>query len=328
MKIRKKQLAVATVLVLLVSGSCFLAQGKSEPAVQPKTAVKETADDAYPTLTQEDLDLLSKENILSGIKDREVKQGEDINLSKDVQYDANIVQDLQVQGNVDTSQAGTYDAGYLITINVPALQEKLQEQKVSFDLSGTTCKVQADIKVNVTQEDKKNTSAAKKGKETTNTQSKTSTVSSNNTAGTQSKPPTSSGKGTSSSSHVHDYQPHYAKRWVSNIVSVDDYETQTIYGAQFYTLGGYDASGQPIYYSNGPIYWFEEGFTMDDLKAIIHTGLANMDENGLYQGVYYGNYVNRTKTEKKKVGSHTEDHGHYETYIDYWQCACGAKKSA
>ena len=325
MKIRKKQLAVATVLVLLVSGSCLLAQGKSEPAVQPKTVVKETADDAYPTLTQEDLDLLSKENILSGIKDREVKQGEDINLSKDVQYDANIVQDLQVQEEVDTSQAGTYDAGYLITINVPALQEKLQEQKVSFDLSGTTCKVQADIKVNVTQEDKKNTSAVKKDKETTNTQSKTSAASSNNTAGTQNKTSSSSGKGTISSSHVHDYQPHYAKRWVSNIVSVDDYETQTIYGAQFYTLGGYDASGQPIYYSNGPTYWFEDGFTMDDLKAIIHTGLANMDENGLYQGVYYGNYVNRTKTEKKKVGSHTEDHGHYETYIDYWQCACGAK---
>ena len=101
-----------------------------------------------------------------------MKQREDINLSKDVQYDANIVQDLQVQEEVDTSQAGTYDTGYLITINIPALQEKLQEQKVSFDLSGTTCKVQADIKVNVTQEEKKNTSAVKKDKETTNTQSR------------------------------------------------------------------------------------------------------------------------------------------------------------
>lgn len=128
--------------------------------------------------------------------------------------------------------------------------------------------------------------------------------------------------------HVHNFKAHEAKRWVENIVTVDDYETTTIYGAQFYTFNGYDEEGRPSYISNGPTYWFEDGFTIDDLQEIIKEGLLNMDENGLYNGVYYGNYVNRSKTEKKKVGSHKEDQGHYETYIDYWECSCGAKREA
>ena len=68
---------------------------------------------------------------------------------------------------------------------------------------------------------------------------------------------------------------------------------------------------------------------MDDLKEIIVEGLRNADETGCYNGVYYGNYVNRTKTENIKVGSHQEDHGSYqtETYVDYQYCDCGARRS-
>lgn len=131
--------------------------------------------------------------------------------------------------------------------------------------------------------------------------------------------------GGKASSHTHSWKDHTATRqvWVSNMVTVPDYETQTIYGAQFYTM---TASGQ--YVSNGPTYWFENGFTRDDLKAIIAEGLRNADENGLYNGVYYGNYVNRTKTEQVQVGSHQEDQGWYETesYVDYQYCDCGATK--
>lgn len=108
------------------------------------------------------------------------------------------------------------------------------------------------------------------------------------------------------------------------MVTVDDYETKTISGVRFYTM-----SSENTYIANGPTYWFENGFTQADLKAIISTGLKNADSNGLYNGVYYGNYQNVTKTEQVKVGSHQEDQGHYETqtYVDYQYCTvCGQKK--
>lgn len=79
--------------------------------------------------------------------------------------------------------------------------------------------------------------------------------------------------------------------------------------------------------SNGPTYWFENGFTQEDLKAIMKEGIRNADANGLYNGVYYGNYVNVQKT--VKTGSYQEDQGHYETqtYVDYQYCSvCGARK--
>lgn len=112
------------------------------------------------------------------------------------------------------------------------------------------------------------------------------------------------------------------------MVTVTDYETQAIRGAKFYTYNGTNELGQPTYIANGPTYWFEDGFTQDDLKNIISEGMKNADENGLYNGVYYGNYQNVTKTEKVEVGSHQEDQGYYEEYIDYQYCSiCGAKKS-
>lgn len=139
----------------------------------------------------------------------------------------------------------------------------------------------------------------------------------------------SSGSGGSgggqASAHTHSWKDHTATRqvWVENWVTVPDYETQTIYGARFYTPNG-DGS----YTANGPTYWFENGFTQDDLKAIIANALRNADENGLYNGVYYGNYQNVSKTEQVQVGSHQEDQGWYETetYVDYQYCDCGARK--
>ncbi|RGQ43362.1 hypothetical protein DWY99_02900 [[Clostridium] leptum] len=80
----------------------------------------------------------------------------------------------------------------------------------------------------------------------------------------------------SASSHSHVWKDHIATKqvWVPNMVTVDDYETQTISGAQFYTFSGYNELGQPTYTSDGPTYWFENGFTMDDLKEIIVEGLG------------------------------------------------------
>ncbi len=136
---------------------------------------------------------------------------------------------------------------------------------------------------------------------------------------------TGSNNSGSSASHTHSWKNHTATRqvWVSNIVTVPDYETQTVYGARFYTM-----SGDGTYVANGPTYWFENGFTTTDLKDIIRTGIKNADENGLYNGVYYANYQNVSKTVQVQVGSHQEDQGHYETesYVDYQYCSCGARQ--
>lgn len=132
----------------------------------------------------------------------------------------------------------------------------------------------------------------------------------------------SSSSSNSGSAHTHTWVDHTATKqvWVSHMVTVDDYGT--VYGARFYVP---DANGNLV--SNGPTYWFENGFTQEDLKAIMKEGIRNADANGLYNGVYYGNYVNVQKT--VKTGSHQEDQGHYETqtYVDYQYCSvCGARK--
>ena len=75
------------------------------------------------------------------------------------------------------------------------------------------------------------------------------------------------------------------------MVTVPDYETQTVYGARFYVPAG--TPGQ--YIAKGPEYWFENGFTRDDLNAIIVNALRNADENGLYSGVDYSSYQNIKK---------------------------------
>ena len=125
--------------------------------------------------------------------------------------------------------------------------------------------------------------------------------------------------------HTHVWQDHTAQRWVPNIVTVDDYETKTIQGARFYTYAGVDENGNDTYIANGPTYWFENGFTHDDLRAIIKDAFEH-DKSGIYNGVYYGNYQNVSKTETVKVGSHQEDHGYEEKYVDYQYCSCGARR--
>lgn len=139
-------------------------------------------------------------------------------------------------------------------------------------------------------------------------------------ATSKSESPTERGGGTSGgqvSAHTHTWKDHTATRqvWVSNMVTVPDYETRIIYGAQLYTQ---HSDGQ--WYSDGAVYWFENGFTSSDLAAIIK---EKMKTEG-----YIGNYVNRTKTEQVQVGSHQEDQGWYETetYVDYQYCDCGARK--
>lgn len=119
-------------------------------------------------------------------------------------------------------------------------------------------------------------------------------------------------------SHTHTWVNHTATKqvWVPKMVTVDDYETKKIPGGQLYTL---HSDGN--WYSDGETYWFYTDADFQAFKALIVNKMKN-------EG-YCGNYVNRTKTEKTKVGSHQEDQGHYETktYVDYQYCPiCGQRK--
>ena len=129
--------------------------------------------------------------------------------------------------------------------------------------------------------------------------------------------------------HEHNWITHISTRqvWVSNIVEVPVYETETIYGAQFYIFSGYNELGQEQWSANGPRYWFENGFTHDDLQEIIYNALVQGD-NGVVDGVLYTHYVNVQKTEKVQNGTTQEDQGSYKTesYVDYYYCDCGARK--
>lgn len=111
--------------------------------------------------------------------------------------------------------------------------------------------------------------------------------------------------------HTHSWKDHTAQRWVSNWVTVVDTPSQTITGAQLYTL---HSDGN--WYGDGEIYWFENGFTSDDFKDILKAKIKN-------EG-YIGNYVNRYKT--IPAVTHEEDQGYYETYVDYQYCDCGATR--
>lgn len=197
------------------------------------------------------------------------------------------------------------------------------EEKETADSSDAETKDKDDKTDKTDQQqsdEKKNESSA--SAKTAASSVKNSSISSTGSYSTEKSESTSASK----SAHTHRWADHTAKKqvWVSKMVTVDDYETKTIYGARFYI-----PTGEGSFIAKGPTYWFENGFTQEDLKTVIYNALKNADSDGLYNGVYYGNYQNVTKTEQVKTGSHQEDQGHYvtQTYVDYQYCTvCGQKK--
>lgn len=114
-----------------------------------------------------------------------------------------------------------------------------------------------------------------------------------------------SGNNKSVTNHRHVWVEHTAKRWVSKMVTVDDYkEKKTPVGTNF--IFSYD------------------GYTTSDIdkakKHAVELIYADKPDNYRTETIY--------KTEKVKTGSHKEDQGHYETYVDYYYCKyCGAVKN-
>jgi len=131
--------------------------------------------------------------------------------------------------------------------------------------------------------------------------------SNSNSSGTSSKPSGGSSSQPSAPAHSHSWKDHTATKqvWVPNIVTVSDYADQQVAVGNTYIFA-YD------------------GFSTTD----INTAKAHAKE--LLKAGLPDNYRTETvyETQRVPVGSHTEDHGWYETqtYVDYQYCDCGATR--
>lgn len=103
--------------------------------------------------------------------------------------------------------------------------------------------------------------------------------------------------------HQHSWKQHTAQKWVSNMVTVPDYEIQKVAVGTRY------------------IFAYDGYTTTSDADAENHAMeliLAGLPDNYRMETIYEEKQV--------QVGSHQEDHGHYETYVDYEYCDCGATR--
>lgn len=103
--------------------------------------------------------------------------------------------------------------------------------------------------------------------------------------------------------HQHSWKQHTAQKWVSNMVTVPDYETQKVAVGTRY------------------IFFYDGYTTTSDTDAENHAMelvLAGVDDGYRMETIY--------ETKQVQVGSHQEDHGHHETYVDYEYCDCGARR--
>lgn len=348
-KNKKAVIVTAFLIVLLIAGLViyFFARQNNVNADVPKQEEQQEATWEKPQkIDQEALKPLEEKGVIAGIKDLKVEKGTEIDLKELIYVDSDVVESVAVdERDVDYSKEGTYKVVYTVIFDGDKLNDYLKDNDmtVDFNTDGETVTVEVTGKVTVVDEEtvkeekdggdiitsENKEKVAKVNQEQVDKNSGGNSLSAAISTDSDDKKP---GEGNGSqTSHTHKWVDHQATKqvWVPNIVTVDDYETQTIRGARFYTYGGVDANGNDTYIANGPTYWIENGFTDADLQAIIVEGLRNADEHGLYNGVYYGNYQNVTKTENVKVGSHEEDQGYYEnqTYVDYQYCSeCGAKK--
>lgn len=132
------------------------------------------------------------------------------------------------------------------------------------------------------------------------------------------------------SSHVHAWKERTEKKWVSDIVTVVDEPEKTIkysiYRMYWYTTGKWEETRDPERFDQW--YKSKEG----GLYTIYHP-YKRPEDNPLF--IKYDKNGNPTYTndhviigpyyETIPAVTHEEDHGHYETYVEYY-CECGATK--
>ena len=126
-----------------------------------------------------------------------------------------------------------------------------------------------------------------------------SSASGGSSSGSSSKP--------SAPAHTHSWKDHTATKqvWVSNIVTVPDYETQQVFSHYLYVFSA-------------------DGYSTTDINAVKSHSIE-LAKQGL--STNYSNVPQYTE-QTVQVGSHQEDHGRYETqtYVDYQYCDCGATR--
>ena len=128
-----------------------------------------------------------------------------------------------------------------------------------------------------------------------------------NGSSASSKPSGGSSGQPSAPAHSHSWKDHTATKqvWVPNIVTVPDYETQQVFSHYLYVFSA-------------------DGYSTTDINAVkAHS--VELAKQGL--STNYSNVPQYTE-QTVQVGSHTEDHGRYETqtYVDYQYCDCGATR--
>ncbi len=141
----------------------------------------------------------------------------------------------------------------------------------------------------------------------------------------------SSDSGSANSSHIHVWKEHTKEKWVSDIVTVVDEPEQTvkysIYRMYWYTTGKWEETRDPERFDQW--YKSKEG----GLYTIYHP-YKNPEDNPLF--IQYDKNGNPMYTNDHSIigpyyeiipaVTHEEDHGYYETYVDYYYCECGATK--
>lgn len=157
-------------------------------------------------------------------------------------------------------------------------------------------------------DDKDNTSDKGNANSNGNGGSNTGNSGSNgNGSSASSKPSGGSSGQPSAPAHSHSWKDHTATKqvWVSNMVTVPDYETQQVFSHYLYVFSA-------------------DGYSTTDINAVkAHS--VELAKQGL--STNYSNVPQYTE-QTVQVGSHTEDHGWYETqtYVDYQYCDCGATR--
>ena len=118
---------------------------------------------------------------------------------------------------------------------------------------------------------------------------------------------------------------------MSNIVTVVDRPEKTekysIYRMYWYNTGKWEETRDPERFDewykskNGGLYTLYNPYAKpeDDPLFIGYdkNGHPQYTNNHTIRGPYY---------DVTPAVTHEEDHGHYETYVDYYYCDCGARK--
>ena len=137
----------------------------------------------------------------------------------------------------------------------------------------------------------------------------------------------------SQTEHQHVWKEHTAEKWVEDIVTVVDqperYEEYNLYRMYWYDKGTWEETRDPSRFNEwerdrtgGPFSPNSINMVKNPEDCPLFTGY-----NELGQPTYTGDHaIIKGLYDIIPAVTHEEDRSHYETYVDYYYCDCGAKK--